>query len=86
MVEVVPMIEVLLDVFVQQDVQAVVVKVVLTELIQRKSKLVSFIFFIEDICTVYPCANSGQCVPEGGSRRCVCSTPYYGDDCRDGKK
>jgi hypothetical protein len=42
MVEVVPMIEVLLDVFVQQDVQAVVVKVVLTELIQRKSKLVYF--------------------------------------------
>ncbi len=34
---------------------------------------------------MYPCANSGQCVPEGGSRRCICSSPYYGDDCREGK-
>ncbi|CAF4826814.1 unnamed protein product, partial [Rotaria socialis] len=24
-----------------------------------------------------------QCVPEGNSRRCVCSAPYYGDDCRE---
>ncbi|CAF3883981.1 unnamed protein product [Rotaria sp. Silwood2] len=37
----------------------------------------------EDICTMYPCANSGQCVPEGNSRRCICSPPYYGDDCRE---
>ncbi|CAF4532400.1 unnamed protein product [Rotaria sp. Silwood1] len=37
----------------------------------------------EDICTMYPCANSGQCVPEGNSRRCICSSPYYGDDCRE---
>lgn len=34
---------------------------------------------------MYPCANNGQCIPEGGSRRCICSSPYYGDDCRDGE-
>ncbi|CAF0925941.1 unnamed protein product [Rotaria sordida] len=37
----------------------------------------------EDICTMYPCVNSGQCIPEGNSRRCICSPPYYGDDCRE---
>lgn len=35
---------------------------------------------------MYPCLNNGQCVPEGNSRRCICSSPYHGDDCRDGKK
>jgi hypothetical protein len=35
---------------------------------------------------MYPCVNNGQCIPEGNSRRCVCSSPYYGDDCREGKK
>ena len=39
----------------------------------------------DDICTMYPCANNGQCVPEGNSRRCICSAPYYGDDCREGR-
>lgn len=39
----------------------------------------------EDICTLYPCANNGQCVPEGNTRRCLCQAPYYGDDCRDCK-
>lgn len=34
---------------------------------------------------MYPCANNGQCVPEGGSRRCICVNPYYGDECREGK-
>jgi hypothetical protein len=34
---------------------------------------------------MYPCLNNGQCVPEGNSRRCICSSPYYGDDCREGK-
>lgn len=33
---------------------------------------------------MYPCANNGQCIPEGNSRRCICSPPYYGDDCREG--
>jgi len=37
----------------------------------------------DDICALYPCANNGQCVPEGGSRRCICTNPYYGDDCRE---
>lgn len=41
--------------------------------------------FQDDICVLYPCANNGQCVPEGGSRRCICVNPYYGDDCREGK-
>ncbi|CAF0944400.1 unnamed protein product [Adineta steineri] len=40
----------------------------------------------DDICTIYPCANSGQCVPEGGSRRCICMSPYYGDDCREAQR
>jgi hypothetical protein len=35
---------------------------------------------------MYPCANSGQCVAEGNSRRCICTPPYYGDDCRERKK
>ena len=47
--------------------------------------LFGFLFFQEDICTMYPCANNGQCVPEGHSRRCICSSPYYGEDCREGK-
>ncbi|CAF5175988.1 unnamed protein product, partial [Rotaria magnacalcarata] len=37
----------------------------------------------DDICTLYPCANNGQCVPESGTRRCICQAPYHGDDCRD---
>ncbi|CAF2066583.1 unnamed protein product [Rotaria magnacalcarata] len=37
----------------------------------------------DDICTMYPCANNGQCIPEGNSRRCICPAPYYGDDCRE---
>ncbi|CAF1082643.1 unnamed protein product [Adineta steineri] len=37
----------------------------------------------EDVCTMYPCANNGQCIPEGNSRRCTCTPPYYGDDCRE---
>ncbi|CAF3511313.1 unnamed protein product [Rotaria sp. Silwood1] len=37
----------------------------------------------DDICVLYPCANHGQCIPEGVSRRCVCPSPYYGDDCRE---
>ena len=81
MAELVRMIEVLLVVIVQQDVQAIVVKVVLIE-----GNIDFYIVFLfeDDICVMYPCANSGQCVPEGGSRRCVCATPYYGDECREG--
>ncbi|CAF4222241.1 unnamed protein product, partial [Rotaria sp. Silwood2] len=37
----------------------------------------------DDICVLYPCANHGQCIPEGASRRCDCPSPYYGDDCRE---
>lgn len=47
--------------------------------------MVSF-YFKEDICTMYPCANNGQCVPEGNSRRCVCPAPFYGDECRECKE
>jgi hypothetical protein len=79
----VAMIEVSLVVFVQQDVQAVVVKVVFISKMKPISNLL--FLFKDDICVLYPCSNSGQCVPEGGSRRCVCVTPYYGDDCREGK-
>lgn len=35
---------------------------------------------------MYPCANNGQCVPEGNSRRCVCPAPFYGDECRECKE
>jgi len=47
---------------------------------------VFFLFYCtDDICVMYPCANNGQCVPEGHSRRCICSSPYTGDECREGK-
>jgi hypothetical protein len=78
-------IEVQLVVFVQRDVQAVVVKVVFVDLSLKKNKKNLFLFK-DDICVLYPCANSGQCIPESGTRRCVCTTPYYGDDCREGEK
>jgi hypothetical protein len=55
------------------------------EIGETRSYLFFLFFFQDDICTIYPCANNGQCVPEGHSRRCICSSPYQGDDCREGK-
>ena len=79
------MIAVRLDVYVQQDVWEVIAKVGLLTFYSNENHFM-FFFFKEDICTMYPCANNGQCVPEGNSRRCICSSPYSGDDCREGKQ
>ena len=51
--------------------------------IRKKNR---FFRFNDDICTAYPCVNNGQCVPEGNSRRCICTPPYHGDDCREDKR
>ena len=46
-----------------------------------------FIYFCLAInkCESFPCKNSGKCIPEYSSYKCLCHERYYGTNCESGK-
>ena len=47
-----------------------------------------FVYFYLAInkCESFPCKNSGKCIPDDTSYKCLCPERYYGTNCQSGKE